>query len=321
MILESIHIKNYRQYIDEKIVFAKPEGLKNFTIIQGANGSGKTNLLNAITWCLYGIEKHLVKKQKGLPIVNMSNMEQLRDGGIKDVYVEIVMLDEEHDKIVFTRTLDFRKSMDGKIKEVPDSLSPYPDGSKFQIMRQIKNEMEIINNPKYILNHLIPEKLEEYFFFDGERLNDYFKDKSGNKIREEVLKISQIDLIESAIKHLKSKQNEFLKETGKLNPKVEEIREKIAIYSSSHDRHIENLKQKLHHHLEDAFLLELPYQLMLRRYKLHLILLSSYNPLFVIKGPKFRFYFKNVFTFNRGFLAMSNNLRINIKLLSTINDH
>lgn len=245
MILESIHIKNYRQYIDEKIVFAKPEGLKNFTIIQGANGSGKTNLLNAITWCLYGIEKHLVKKQKGLPIVNMSNMEQLRDGGIKDVYVEIVMLDEEHDKIVFTRTLDFRKSMDGKIKEVPDSLSPYPDGSKFQIMRQIKNEMEIINNPKYILNHLIPEKLEEYFFFDGERLNDYFKDKSGNKIREEVLKISQIDLIESAIKHLKSKQNEFLKETGKLNPKVEEIREKIAIYSSSHDRHIENLKQKV----------------------------------------------------------------------------
>lgn len=243
MILESIHIKNYRQYIDEKIIFANLEGLKNFTIIQGANGSGKTNLLNAVTWCLYGIEKHLVAKQKGLPIVSMSNMKQLRDGGVKEVHVEIVMLDEEHNKIIFTRTLNYRKSMDGKIEPVPDPLSA--DGSKFQIMRQIQNEMEIINNPQYILNHLIPEKLEEYFFFDGERLNDYFKDKSGSKIREEVLKISQIDLLEVAIKHLKVKQNEFLREVGNLNPEVEEIRERIAIFSSSHDKHVENLKQKV----------------------------------------------------------------------------
>ena len=245
MILESIHIKNYRQYTDEKIVFAKPEGLKNFTIIQGANGSGKTNLLNAITWCLYGIEKHLVAKQKGLPIINISNIDQLRDGGIKDVCVEIVMLDEEHDKIIFTRTLDFRKSIDGKLKPIPDSLSASMDGSKFQIMRQIKNEMEIINNPQYVLNHLIPEKLEEYFFFDGERLNDYFKDKSGSKIREEVLKISQIDLLEAAIKHLKSKQNDFLREVGALNPKAEEIRERIAIFNTSYDKHVENLELKL----------------------------------------------------------------------------
>lgn len=245
MILESIHIKNYRQYIDEKIVFTKPEGLKNFTIIQGANGSGKTNLLNAITWCLYGIEKHLVAKQKGLPMINISNMVQFRDDGIKEVCIEIVMLDEEHDKIIFTRTLDFRKSMDGNLKPIPDSLSASMDGSKFQIMRQIKNEMEIINNPQYILNHLIPEKLEEYFFFDGERLNDYFKDKSGSKIREEVLKISQIDLLEAAIKHLKSKQNDFLKEVGALNPEVEGIRERIALFTSSCDKHVEKLDQKV----------------------------------------------------------------------------
>jgi len=245
MILESIHIKNYRQYIDEKIIFTKPEGLKNFTIIQGANGSGKTNLLNAITWCLYGIEKHLVAKQKGLPIINISNMVQLRDDGIKEVCVEIVMLDEEHDKVIFTRTLDFRKSIDGNLKPIPDSLSASMDGSKFQIMRQIKNEMEIINNPQYILNRLIPEKLEEYFFFDGERLNDYFKDKSGSKIREEVLKISQIDLLEAAIKHLKSKQNDFLKEVGALNPKVEGIRERIALFTSSCDKHVDKLDQKV----------------------------------------------------------------------------
>lgn len=199
MFIESVQIKNYRQYLDDKIIFAKPEGIKNFTILQGANGAGKTNLLNAITWCLYGTEKHLPTKHKGLPIVNMSNIDQLRSDKINETEVEIIMLDDDMNRIIFKRTLSLRKSSDGQIRYIPDPTSPYPDGSKFEIIRQIKNEMVIVSNPKYILNQLIPESLEEYFFFDGERLNDYFKDKSG-KIREEVFKISQLDLLDLTFK-------------------------------------------------------------------------------------------------------------------------
>ena len=244
MFIESVQIKNYRQYLDDKIIFAKPDGIKNFTIIQGANGAGKTNLLNAITWCLYGTEKHLPTKHKGLPIINMSNFDHLRSDKIIDVEVEIIMLDDDMNRIIFKRTLGLRKTSDGQIRNVPDSTSPYPDGSKFEIIRQIKNEMEIISSPKYILNQLIPESLEEYFFFDGERLNDYFKDNSG-KIREEVFKISQLDLLEVAIKHLKAKQKDFLNESGKLSPQAERIREQVGAYSSSLERHEEKLKEKI----------------------------------------------------------------------------
>lgn len=244
MFIESVQIKNYRQYLDDKIIFAKPEGIKNFTILQGANGAGKTNLLNAITWCLYGTEKHLPTKHKGLPIVNMSNIDQLRSDKINETEVEIIMLDDDMNRIIFKRTLSLRKSSDGQIRYIPDPTSPYPDGSKFEIIRQIKNEMVIVSNPKYILNQLIPESLEEYFFFDGERLNDYFKDKSG-KIREEVFKISQLDLLEIAIKHLKIKQKDFLNESGKLSPRAEQIREQVSMYSSSLERHEENLENKI----------------------------------------------------------------------------
>ena len=55
MILKSLYLKNYRTYRGpEEIKFAC--GDKNITIIQGNNEVGKTTIMNAITWCLYGRE-------------------------------------------------------------------------------------------------------------------------------------------------------------------------------------------------------------------------------------------------------------------------
>lgn len=233
MILESITLKNYRQYMDNKILFALPKDGKNFTIIQGANGSGKSNLLNAITWCLYGIEKHLKEKYRGLPIISTTTYEKMNPGDIEQVFVEILMLDEDHKKIILKRILNFRKSGDGMIKSIPDTLSTFPDGSKFEILRQIKEEMVLVESPIYVLNRLIPESLEEYFFFDGERLNDYFMENSGEKIKAEVFKISQLNLLETTIEHLKNKKNEYLKDSSKLNSKAEGIGEKIEVLRHS----------------------------------------------------------------------------------------
>lgn len=233
MILESITLKNYRQYLDNKILFALPKDGKNFTIIQGANGSGKSNLLNAITWCLYGIEKHLGEKYRGLPIISTPTYEKMTPGDTEQVLVEIQMLDEDHKKIILKRILTFRKSDDGTIKSIPDTLSIYRDGSKFEILRQIKEEMILIESPSYVLNRLIPESLEEYFFFDGERLNDYFMENSGEKIKAEVFKISQLNLLETTIDHLKNKKIEYLKDSSKLNSKAEGIGEKMEILRHS----------------------------------------------------------------------------------------
>jgi len=74
---------------------------------------------------------------------------------------------------------------------------------------------------------LIPESIEEYFFFDGERLNDYFRATSGEKIHEAVFKISQLGLLENAIEHLENKKKDFRRRAGELGSKAEEIREEL----------------------------------------------------------------------------------------------
>ena len=55
--LVSIEIQNFRQYYgNQKINFSSRED--GFTVIFGKNGEGKSNLLNAINWCLYKFDPH-----------------------------------------------------------------------------------------------------------------------------------------------------------------------------------------------------------------------------------------------------------------------
>ena len=125
MRIDFIILKNYRPYLDEKIVFSNDEKHKNFTIIQGANGVGKSSLLNAITWCLYDEEIDLKTDQKGLPIFNTEAFENLKKNQILEVKVEIQMIDKEGLKHNFIRTIKYRKGGDGIEEIVPDVSSNF----------------------------------------------------------------------------------------------------------------------------------------------------------------------------------------------------
>ncbi len=59
MFLKRIHLKNYRRYQDEDIEF--PTGLIG---IVGRNGSGKSSLIEAVGWCLYGNSASRTKKDQ-----------------------------------------------------------------------------------------------------------------------------------------------------------------------------------------------------------------------------------------------------------------
>ena len=64
--ISSLEIENFRQYRNAHIKFSR-DPQKAFTIIRGSNGAGKTNIMNAITWCLYGTEKHIGSSEKDFP--------------------------------------------------------------------------------------------------------------------------------------------------------------------------------------------------------------------------------------------------------------
>jgi len=240
MWIERLTLKNYRQYKQTSIEFSPP-GKTGFTVIQGANGSGKTNLLNAITWCLYGKEYHLSPKYAGLPIFHTGAADRLRKGETDAVEVQIVLRERDENRIVITRTLRFRATAPGDIELVPDPTSSASDWSKLSVVRQIRKDMQPVTDPEFVVQHLIPESVEEYFLFDGERLDRYFRETSGQQIHDAVLRISQVGLLDRLIEHLRKKQQEFIREQKGLSPQAEKYREDLEVFQAS----IEKLQGEL----------------------------------------------------------------------------
>jgi DNA sulfur modification protein DndD len=227
MDIDYIQMKNYRQYADARIEFARAPS-RNFTIIQGANGAGKTNLVNAITWCLFGDETHIDSKYAGLPILNTTVLDESGDELI-EVKVEIQFVQSDDSKMVVTRSSHFKKGKDGNLREMP---SPH---SLSVMQMKGRDWLEPIygDDAQYIINNRVPPTIEEYFFFDGERMDDYFKENTGKDIKSAVFEISQLELFERMIEHLTIRRNDFLKTSRGLSSRATELTEFLQLHSRS----------------------------------------------------------------------------------------
>ena len=107
MILKSLYLKNYRTYRGpEEILFAN--GDENVTIIQGNNEVGKTTIMNAISWCLYGIEFYRDGGKE--PIFSKSASYDLENGDDGLVEVILTMVDSKGKEVKFIRNLEFYKN-------------------------------------------------------------------------------------------------------------------------------------------------------------------------------------------------------------------
>jgi len=227
MEIDYVHMKNFRQYQDAKIEFAHSPP-KTFTVIIGANGAGKTNLLNAMTWCLFGDELHKDSRYAGLPLLNTSTLDEAKEG-ISELSVEIQFLQNDGKKLLITRTKHFKCEAGRNPVEVAQAHD-------LCIMRETQRDWVgpiYGDDAQYIIDNLIPQSIEEYFFFDGERLDDYFKDSTGRDIRMAVFKISQLELFERLIDHLTKRRNDSLKKARDLGDEAESIRQMIELQTRS----------------------------------------------------------------------------------------
>jgi DNA sulfur modification protein DndD len=247
MRIDFIHLQNYRPYLNEKIIFGSDEENKNFTIIQGANGAGKSSLLNAITWCLYDEEIHIKNDLKGLPVFNTEAFENLKKKETIETKVEIQMIDKQGTKHSFSRSIKYIKNSNGREDLMADPSSKEKDGSTFQYFIEESNQWKLVTDPKFHLEQIMPEAIKEYFFFDGERLNKFFSESKSEAIKQAVFDISQISAIEKAIKRLKDKRRDFLDDAGDLGPDIQKLRDEINLRQKSLDDFKERLRETKWH--------------------------------------------------------------------------
>ena len=213
MKIHSIHIENYRQYKGPIDINFSLNEEKNFTVIEGTNGAGKTNLLNAITWCLYEEELHKSSNDSGDVIYNSITKNETAYGGSFEVKVTVVLIDAYGIKTNITRSLVFSRDNKGNVTRPPNS--------EFVITNDIGGD-EPLERPNLFIKSEFPQDIEGYFFFDGEKLEDYFDDNSGNTIEDSVYQLAQLNLIDEALENLNKSKRYYTQQISKLDKKLAE---------------------------------------------------------------------------------------------------
>ena len=218
MRLESVEISNYRQYKDVFFDF-RTKGSYDVHIIWGKNGMGKTNLLNAISWCLYGKEPHLSIKDRAKKKINtavlMEAIDQKRDKCETKVSVKISV---DNKQIIFEKRQEFKAVRDPfEYKPVFVVTVIAPTGNK------VLTDTESIEN---LVRQYLPEDISEYFFFDNEQLDKYFISNQGEKIHQAIFNISQVNLLHSMSDRLSKVIHDYQNDAGSKNIGIKELNEK-----------------------------------------------------------------------------------------------
>jgi DNA sulfur modification protein DndD len=198
MLLEEIKLKNFRQYFQEQTIKFSKLSNRNVTVIHGENGSGKTALLNAFSWCFYG--------KVDLPNANvLINEHAVKEAGPNEEIECAVTIKFNDNEKMYTlkKRVVARKDEQGRV---------FYGEPEVQLVYKRGGNSETISNPTDEINRILPENLRTYFFFDGERIDNLSKDNSTGEIKNAIKNIMGLEILERAIKHTKDASTRFRSE-------------------------------------------------------------------------------------------------------------
>ncbi len=241
MKISKIKINNIRQYAGENEINLSLDSKKNMNILEAENGGGKTNLFNALIWCIYGEEPDINKEEnEGAPLISESVLAEMEPGETAKALVSIT-LSNPRPKYSFRRYKKFRKENDG--------WEVIEEG--FVINEKTKKGWSPVpeERQKDKINSLLPEKIKDFYFFNGEELDNYFKPGSKRDVKDTIFNVSQIDLLEDTILHIDSVQDRVWgKYEGEAAEKVKDLNQEIQKGKKKKeglDEHINNLRDEV----------------------------------------------------------------------------
>lgn len=200
MLIKKLELENFRQYIGKQTIEFSTDREKNVTVLIGVNTSGKTTLVRAFEWVLYGTNEFDDKN-----LLNKNIAENMQVGETKAVKGSLTIEHENESGETITYVIERKQiytctgtSVRANVSEAKISYLQ-PDGQT-----KTKLETDFYTNVKRIL----PRRLANYFFFGGERVGNI---ASKSDIEESVQGLMGLDVLKNAMSHLRTVINKLKK--------------------------------------------------------------------------------------------------------------
>jgi DNA sulfur modification protein DndD len=236
MLLKKIELSNFKIFYRDQSIEFSTDLERNVTVIYGLNGSGKTTIIQALNWVLYG------KTELQEELFNKKALKEASAKYINSVKTKV--------KLYFSH-LGIDYNLIREIEYYPFNAKEKISQSKVALYRDENGKQSYISNPEEFIESILPKDISPYFFFDGERIEEFAKDEHDNEVRKAIAKVVGVSLIENAIKHCETVKKEYAQnvetssiiqnEIKNLEKKIEEEENKI----NNIDAFIEKFTQEI----------------------------------------------------------------------------
>lgn len=252
LFFEELKIKNWGPFVDTNEIDFSISKEKNVVYVYGLNSSGKTNIFEALYWCLFN-------SPSVNDLTNIINKIALKNND-KEMYVRVKFytLDDYQNRTDYdiTRLVKYDTTETEQNGLLPTMITPFFNGDKYT---QISSKPVPLSQDEFhrTIDKFIPEGPRPFFFLDGEKLADLFRKENILKIESYANALSDISLIDRLIENLEDlyeKLDSKYKiaddaEIQKLGKAVEESRTNLETQK--------NWKNELTQKLKDAEKLEI----------------------------------------------------------------
>jgi len=226
MKFRKLTIENYKSFqFPTEIVFPMGEDGRSIFLIGGMNGAGKTSIMEAVNYCLYGGKVDDIFR-------NINRREKAK--GNANVAFELVVEMDDGSELVIKRSWAAGAVSEPKSRDLTERLVVVRDGKRVSVQNQ-----EIWQD---FIRAAIPPGITQFFFFDGEKIQEIAADdhsevrlKSSleaalgiqyiNRLVSDIIYIKQEErkgFVEISDEDLEFKQSELKREKSKLARRQQE---------------------------------------------------------------------------------------------------
>lgn len=209
-----LQLCNFRQFYGKTIPIKFATGKTNTTVIHGNNGSGKTTILNAFTWVLY--KKFTAAFSTPELLINQRAIQEVDIGVAVECWVEL-QFERDRKRYQLKRKCYAKKNQDNIIE--------YTEAKLFILVAGDDGKWyPPLEAPEDIIGQILPPSLHQYFFFDGERIDNFFRNNQNNTIAEDTKELLGVKVLDRAIEHLKKAEKTLKEELQVIgNSKIKQL--------------------------------------------------------------------------------------------------
>jgi DNA sulfur modification protein DndD len=223
MKFNKLTIENYKSFqFPTEIHFPQHASGKSIFLVGGMNGAGKTSIMEAINYCLYGAKPEFIHKS--------INRKELAKGNA-NVSFELVLETDDLAEILVKRSWSAGPIENPKPQDLDEKLVVVKDGKRVSVQNK-----DIWQD---FINATIPKSITQFFFFDGEKIQEIAADDHSEvrlkssleaalgiqyitRLSQDVLYLKQQErqnFVEISDEDIQFKQSELKREQSKLERK------------------------------------------------------------------------------------------------------